>query len=399
MRQRGFSLIELMIALALGLLVVEGIYILFAAAGRVNATQTALSRLQENGRVAMNAIAEDLRSAGHLPCGSKSSPLVFTEALPNHIVGQPAEARAPAELPGDAPYPLDRSIFLGGSTCSANSCVPAVAGIPSAGLGVGDKVPGTDVLIVRYLEGEGLPLAGAGLVCGTDGKIAAIGVGRASAGGSADRFRSPHLALLAGCVQAQIFQADWQSGTVQPVAGKPGAPACPAADAQTRLFDLDEQLRTSIYYLQVVADDRQPGRRISALMRRTNGVVSEVVQGIERLDLRYSLTDATGNAHWLNADELSRHAGANGEALQCGQAAPLQPCAWKDVVAVEISMLVNTVDDVPAESSADAWDYRYSVDGDRTQRPGTVMAATGLSSGRMLRREFRTIVALREFAS
>lgn len=62
----GFSLVELMIALVLGLLVAEGIYILFAAAGKVNTTQAALSRLQENGRIAMSLIADDLRSAGLL---------------------------------------------------------------------------------------------------------------------------------------------------------------------------------------------------------------------------------------------------------------------------------------------------------------------------------------------
>jgi type IV pilus assembly protein PilW len=398
-RADGFSLVELMIAMVLGLLVVQGVYILFAAAGKVNATQTALSRLQENGRVAMDLVANDLRSAGRLPCGSKSSPLVFTDTLPNHISGQPGEARMSASVPDGAAYALDRSLFLGGSTCAGKSCSPAVPGLPRAGLGVGDKVPGTDVLSVRYLQGDGLPADGASQVCTADGRIAAINLRRTPGDTVLDGLKFAHLALLAGCRQAQIFQVGVEGGTVKPAAGKSGAPACAATDTQTRLFDLDAQLQVSTYYLQVAEDDKVRGRKIATLMRRTNGIANEVMQGVERFDLRYSLTDAAGNAHWLNADELSRHSAASGEALQCRRMGAVEPCAWKDVNAVEVSMLVNTVDDLPAEAAADAWDYRYSIDGERVQRPGAAMPVTGLPPGRMLRREFRTVVALRELAT
>ncbi|MBS0582487.1 MAG: hypothetical protein JSS42_05225, partial [Proteobacteria bacterium] len=58
-----------------------------------------------------------------------------------------------------------------------------------------------------------------------------------------------------------------------------------------------------------------------------------------------------------------------------------------------------TVDDLPAEAAADAWDYRYSVDGDKVLRPAAAMPVTGLPPGRMLRREFRTVVALRGLAA
>ncbi len=395
----GFSLVELMIAMVLGLLVAEGIYVLFAAAGKFNTTQTALARLQENGRIATDLIASDLRAAGRLPCGSKTSPLVFTNALPDHIAGRPADAHAPSDVAGGVPYPLDRSIFLGGSSCTANNCSPAISGIPRAGLEVGDKVRGTDVLTVRYLQGEGLPADSKSQVCGSDGTIAAINI-RATPGDIVlDGLKSSHLALLAGCTQAQIFQVALQGGAVQPVQGNLGAPKCSTTDAQTRLFDLDAQLQTSVYYLQLAEDDKKPGRKIAVLMRRNNNIASEVVQGVERLDLRYSLTDTAGNAHWLNADELSRHVAADGGALQCGPSGAPRQCSWKDIDAVEISLLLNSVDDLPAEDSANAWDYRYSVDSDQPQRPAAAMPVTGLPPGRMLRYEFRTVVALRGLAT
>ena len=397
-RTGGFSLIELMIAMVLGLLVAEGIYVLFAAAGKVNTTQTALARMQESGRIAIDLIAGDLRAAGHLPCGSKTSAWVFTDTLSRHISGQPAAAHAPAGLASGIPYPLDRSVFLGGSSCAADTCSPALAGVPKPGLGVGNRVPGTDALTVRRLQGDGLPADGAHQVCGSDGSITTINVRRPPGDIILDGLKSSHLALLAGCTQAQIFQVAPQGDAVLPVQGGLGTPKCSATDAQTQLFDLDAQLQTLVYYLQLVEDERKPGREIAVLMRRTNGVASEIVQGVERMDLHYSLTDAAGNAHWLNADELSRHAAVDGEALQCGQSGAFRQCAWKDVDAVEISLLLNSVNDLPAENSVDAWDYRYSMDGDRPQRPGAAMQVTGLSPGRMLRYEFRTVVSLRDLA-
>ncbi len=68
-RAQGFSLIELMIALLIGLLVVSAAGSLFIANKRTyNATET-LGRIQENGRVAFELMARDVREAGGTPCG------------------------------------------------------------------------------------------------------------------------------------------------------------------------------------------------------------------------------------------------------------------------------------------------------------------------------------------
>ena len=77
----GFSLIELMIAMILGLMLSEGIYVLLSTSSRANATQLALARLQDSGRVALETIASDLRSAGHMPCGAQLQSQVFSDAL------------------------------------------------------------------------------------------------------------------------------------------------------------------------------------------------------------------------------------------------------------------------------------------------------------------------------
>ena len=61
---RGLSLIELMIALLLGLLVVGGAIGIFTSNRRAyNATES-LSRVQENARVAFEMMSRDVREAG-----------------------------------------------------------------------------------------------------------------------------------------------------------------------------------------------------------------------------------------------------------------------------------------------------------------------------------------------
>ena len=67
--QSGFTLIELMISLALGLLVVAAAGGLFLSNRQVFATTSALNRVQENGRVSYEMISRDIREAGGNPCG------------------------------------------------------------------------------------------------------------------------------------------------------------------------------------------------------------------------------------------------------------------------------------------------------------------------------------------
>ncbi len=395
----GFSLIELMIAMVLGLLVAEGIYLLFASNSRANAVQLALSRLQENGRIAIDTIAADLRLAGHMPCGSQRAPQVFTDALATHIVAASASASTPIGATADHPYLLDRGVYLSGNRCTESNCVPAMAtalGVPRAGHAVGDRVPGTDVLTVRYLQADGFPASvnGAGGSCASGSPIASVG----TSGLPASAFVAGHLAMLASCTNAQIFEAKLVGDALQPVVGKFGAPDCSEVGAQPRLFDFDASLQTSTYYLQVVQDETITTRKLASLMRRTNGVVNEIVQGVERFDLRYSLHDAGDSAYWLDAAHVDQGVSAVGGALLCGATASAHSCSWADVDAIDVAILVDTVDDMPIENSAGAWDYRYSIDGDAIQTPKAAMPTTGLTAGRMLRREFRTVVALRSMA-
>jgi type IV pilus assembly protein PilW len=68
--QSGFSLVELMIAITLGLFLMAGVVQLFLASKQTYASQQALSRVQETGRLAIEFISRDARMAAYYGCFS-----------------------------------------------------------------------------------------------------------------------------------------------------------------------------------------------------------------------------------------------------------------------------------------------------------------------------------------
>ncbi len=67
-RQKGFTLIEIMIALLLGIFLTSGVIQMFLGSKQSYRMQDNLSRLQENGRFAMYFIARDIRMSGYWGC-------------------------------------------------------------------------------------------------------------------------------------------------------------------------------------------------------------------------------------------------------------------------------------------------------------------------------------------
>lgn len=63
--QTGFSIIELMISLVLGLLLMTGVIQVFLSSRQTYATNEAIARQQENGRFALEFIARSARMAGY----------------------------------------------------------------------------------------------------------------------------------------------------------------------------------------------------------------------------------------------------------------------------------------------------------------------------------------------
>ncbi|MEM9689117.1 MAG: prepilin-type N-terminal cleavage/methylation domain-containing protein, partial [Pseudomonadota bacterium] len=72
-RQHGFTLIEIMIAIVIGLILTGGIIQVFTATRQSNRVHEELSRMQENGRMALEVIARDARMADFWGCSGDIS--------------------------------------------------------------------------------------------------------------------------------------------------------------------------------------------------------------------------------------------------------------------------------------------------------------------------------------
>lgn len=71
-RMGGFSLIELMIALVLGLLVLGAAFVVFQSNQNSYRANEGLNRIQESARVAFELMSQDIRSAGGSACSTAS---------------------------------------------------------------------------------------------------------------------------------------------------------------------------------------------------------------------------------------------------------------------------------------------------------------------------------------
>lgn len=129
-RQSGFSVIELMIALLLSLVLMAGVLSIFASSKVTYLANEKTARLQENGRMALDMVVRDIRSAGYLGC-AKSVP--FTSTL-----------NTPTSLLWDYAQPMQGFEWTGGTWSPALN--PAL--IPAA-------QAASDVIVLRVARREG----------------------------------------------------------------------------------------------------------------------------------------------------------------------------------------------------------------------------------------------------
>jgi type IV pilus assembly protein PilW len=138
-RTQGFSLVEFMIAITIGLFLVSGLVYLIAETSRSRAEIERSSRQIENGRYALDRIAEDLRHAGY-----------FSEAPVSDI---PVTSPAPAALPS----PCETTTITTGNLGLAFPIVAYAGGasLPtalSACLASQNYKPDTDILVIRRVS-------------------------------------------------------------------------------------------------------------------------------------------------------------------------------------------------------------------------------------------------------
>ena len=84
-RQRGLSLVELMIAMVLGLVIVAAVFNAYASSRRSAQFTAGLQSMQENGRYGVSVLQKGLRLAGYSPAG-ELAPIDLATSTDERIV-------------------------------------------------------------------------------------------------------------------------------------------------------------------------------------------------------------------------------------------------------------------------------------------------------------------------
>lgn len=162
-RQYGLSLVELMVALAIGVLLLLGLVEIFGATRAAFGTAEGSSRAQEAGRFATEFLKRDLRLTGHVGCLNERAYLSTVGGLFVHMSAGSAVATAPFAFRIDYPiqvYEYDGTAPGDAVDLSSGSAVESISGawvpaLPSElDALLGDAVVGSDVLVVRFLSPE-----------------------------------------------------------------------------------------------------------------------------------------------------------------------------------------------------------------------------------------------------
>jgi type IV pilus assembly protein PilW len=135
--QKGMTLVEIMIAMLIGVFLTAGVLQIFISAKQAYKLQENLSRLQENGRIAMDLISKDVRMAGYadyscLPVTAVNAPpfgavnalccsnLAGTDAIRTFRWLGTSSTGCPAKITSTTP-PIDCSITPLHISCPANA--------------------------------------------------------------------------------------------------------------------------------------------------------------------------------------------------------------------------------------------------------------------------------------
>ena len=415
-KQKGFSIVELMVAVTIGLIIVTGLVIIFDTTAGMNRTQNGMARLQENGRYAVVQLRQNLEQAGYQYCFSSSTALVGTNQavfpLPwlvhssNLGSGLPTRAdvvQTPAAGVAPNPYLVDTSYFIHGHECSSGTCLPGLTSlgsataftVPAVGTGDGQRIAGTDVLTFRYISGGGRD------VSSVDTSIPGVATINFTQNAITNNPVIPAVGdkvVLARCDgrPASVVELQASSASVAQAAANGLAAGSPSA--LIKMFSLSADTATLTYY---VANNVVGGRDIPTLYSVINGVSNPVIEGVDRFDVIYGVKNESGDVLLLDADGVQNLAVTEcvGQPdipvqLVTGQTAlsNIAGCGWRSVVSIEVHLLLNTIYD----SSTNANDeFVYSIDGNAKQTPSNLPST--INHYKMFRREFVASVALKNY--
>ncbi len=191
--QAGLSLIELMIAMLVGLILIAGVLSIFISSRQSYGINGAVGQIQENGRFALEFIRTATRKAGYMGCATST-------ATANYL-------NPPAN-----PMPYDFATAINGYYFTGVPPAPAENPAPDANAGdwtpnldgsiAGNVLPNTDVLVVRFTQNNPMYITNITSSAATDMSVSGN-----------NPLVSGDLMLISNCTSAIVMQ------TTAPTAG------------------------------------------------------------------------------------------------------------------------------------------------------------------------------------
>jgi type IV pilus assembly protein PilW len=285
-RLRGFTLIEMMIAITIGLIVTLAVSQIFVTSRSVYTMEENLARVQENGRFAMQFLTRDIRMAGYAGCSSKLTFATSTGAdCPQGKICSIAN-------PANAYTTFDTAGLKGfkhtGSGTTLSDWTPA---LPSDYFADGEVKAG-DVFVIQRADDLDTHLTG-----NTTPSNANVQILDTST--LANRIVDDDILMVTDCKGGDVFRANSVSTPTGGIVTISHSNATNSQNKLTHAYGNDAQIMKLVsraYYIGAGAS----GKR--ALMRKELKVISgapdldtqELVEGVEDMRLAYGEdTDAT----------------------------------------------------------------------------------------------------------
>ena len=305
--QNGVTLVELMISLVIGLLILAGVTSVFFASRTTYTYNETLSRIQENGRLALESLSFDIRMAGFFGCGK-------ADLIPINVI-----ANDP---------PIDK--IDGGVAVRGHTYGDAGAAFVDSGLlkGIADS----DVIVIRRASPNPLNLVGNLSTANANIQVAS----------NPDGFVAGDALLVTDCTVGDLFRAT----NVSSGEGKVTLAHASASNTTTFLsktYGPDAQVKRFeeiAFFVRQTDRKTKSGKPINGLFRRVNGQVQEIVDGVEDMRAFYALDNDVTN---FKAKEA------------------IAATDWARVVAIRVHLLLSTQEPTLTEAQR----YQFADDAEK----------------------------------
>ncbi|OUS06710.1 hypothetical protein A9Q81_02175 [Gammaproteobacteria bacterium 42_54_T18] len=283
-KQKGVTLVELMVALAISSFLMLGIFQIYFSSRLTDNMGSALARIQETGRVALDIMTKDIRLAGYQGClDPKQGDLIVS------AVNSPTASLADSGVRGFTVAPD-----------WANGTEFTSADIASGGSSGRSALKGTSVIAVQ----RAAPVAA---------RVTAVSATTLTLAANALDINKNDLFVVASCNEGHLDRAsDVSSGNGETQITLSSDLGVQYASADAPGFVM--RFLSTVYFVADTNRVNSAGNAVYALYRQRDTssgfVVEELVEGVENMQVLYGQRLSTGNVRYVPADTADLNMGS-----------------------------------------------------------------------------------------